>query len=167
MSADNTLETTISTALSIAALFAALAAGSVAYNGSSRVTPILVYDKDAIADQSAAYIAAGQDPLRVIDAAVELAVSSGYVVIGADTDVLAPQSALLRLDQFVEVGGEIGRAPASLDLNLPGTRPLPSKEPVPAPGQATGAAISPESDVRDVAQSLEGVFSGFTPAPKE
>ena len=161
MSADTTIETTISTALSIAALFAALAAGSVAYNSNSRVTPILVYDKDAIADQSAAYIAAGQDPLRVIDAAVELAVSSGYVVIGADNDVLAPQSALLRLDQFVEVGGEIGRAPASLDLNLPGTRPLPS------PGQATGAAISPESDVRDVAQSLEGVFSGFTPAPKE
>lgn len=80
----------------------------ISLKDQSPATPVLVYDNADISKQAVAYIAAGHDPMAVIDEAIKRAVESGAIVISGK-DVKAPEAALLQLHKFVAVGGDIAQ----------------------------------------------------------
>lgn len=76
--------------------------------GSQQATPILVYDNAEIAKQAEVFIAAGHDPLTVIDEAVARAVAAGAIVIDG-AGVKSPESSKFNLQMFVDLGSEVGK----------------------------------------------------------
>ena len=156
------IEVMISTSLSILAVFVATSALIASLGNDSGQSTLLVYDRDDIADQSRAYIEAGQDPMVVIDTALKEAIRSGFIVIDSGQRLRAPSDTLLRLDRFVAVGSETGRKPPPLELSLPGTTAVPG-QPVGLPDDGQAGQIG--DDGADVAREIGGAISGFTPAP--
>jgi len=166
--AENSLETTIATGLSIAALGASIAALIIA-NRTPDVPQILIYDPTAIQQQAVAYTAAGQDAFTVIDAAVEEATKRGYIVIDARIEIKGPASSTMRLDEFVAVGGAIGRPENDAKtVALPGTIPIDlssAKANSPASLEQPKAGTPPYDDVESFARQLMNSQGGITVAP--
>lgn len=158
--AGNSAEVTVATGLSIAAFGAAVAALVLVWRAPEPVQ-LLIYDNATIHQQTAAYVAEGQNPLEVIDAAVQEAVARGYVVVDARLQIKGPPQRILQLSDFVAVGGNIGRETALGLAPLPGT--LPATAPIAQAGLASETvqpAVAPEgpigSDVEDFARQLMG-----------
>lgn len=155
--AESSHEVTFATGLAIAAFGAAVAALVIGFR-APEPTRLLIYDNETIHQQAAAYIAEGQNPLVVIDTAVQEAVARGYVVVDARLQIKGPPQSILQLSDFVAVGGGIGRGDTLQLAPLPGTIPIETPQtgqiqaPQPAPPQP--AAIG--SDVEDFARQLMG-----------
>lgn len=84
---------------------------------------VLVYDRAGVSEQVAPYVTAGQNPLAVIDEAVARAAASGAIVIDGD-GVKAPVTAILQLQEFVAVGGDVGMIGRAGDLVAEGVTPM-------------------------------------------
>lgn len=155
--AEGSVEVTVATGLAIAAFGAAVGALVMVWR-APEPTQLLIYDNASVHTQTAPYIAEGQNPLTVIDAAVQEAVARGFVVIDARLQIKGPPQRTLQLADFVAIGGGIGREDTTLLAPLPGTLPVaPSRsgdpEPVlSAPAQPTAVG----SDVEDFARQLMG-----------
>lgn len=129
-------EVTVATSLSIAACFMAIGAIVIA-RGGDNPPRILVYDALKVEEQIKPYVEAGQIPTDVIDAAIDKAAGSGFVVIDKGVGIVAGQQADFVLTDFIEVGGEIGRVAVkkpdlSVDMpvgkaptTIPGTSSIP------------------------------------------
>lgn len=155
--ADHSMEVTISTSLSIAAFGAAVAALLFVWR-TPEPTQLLIYDNETISEQVAPYAATGQNPIAVVDAAVAEAIARGYVVVDSRIEIKGPPQSILRLADFVAIGGAIGRDEVVKPLTvLPGTTPVP-----PQPAAPVAAAPPPETpkpigaDVEDFARQLMG-----------
>jgi hypothetical protein len=159
------METMIATSLAIFSTFVATSAMIYANRAHNSAPAILVYDPDDTADQIEPYAAAGQNPIAVIDTAIDRAIDQGYIVLSAQTGVKAPSSAKMVLTDFVAVGGPVGadNAPSlSFFDNTSASRssgaPSEAKE-----LQSTSKHLSIDSepqaigaDVADVARQLYG-----------
>lgn len=144
-------ETIASTGLSTIALAFSIAAyvnGERSVHGQASV---LIYDAQHIASQIAPYVEAGQDPLAVIDAAVDGAVEKGFILIDARVEVVAPQTAKLQLQDFVEVGQSLPVQLEAVDLHQSSDA-----------GAQTPSTAPPSSDLRDMARQLYGTKPAFT-----
>ncbi len=138
-------ETIASTGLSMIAVAISVAAYINGPGPDAPASSVLIYDPDYIAAQIEPYVEAGQDPMAVIDAAVDNAVESGFVVLDSRMEVIAPDSAKLRLQEFVTVGQPL---PFQLNSAEPETITVPN---------TTGLASSPAgSDLADMARQLYG-----------
>ena len=138
--ADHSMEVTISTSLSIAAFGAAVAALLFVWR-TPEPTQLLIYDNETINEQVAPYAAAGQNPIAVVDAAVAEAIARGYVVVDSRIEIKGPPQSILRLADFVAIGGAIGRDEVVKPLTvLPGTTPVP-----PQPAAPVAAAPPPQT----------------------
>ena len=143
---DNNLEVMFATSLSIASLGAALAM-LVAFYRMPEPQPLLIYDGDMIALEAQAYMAAGQDPLAVIDAAVTEAVERGYIVVDARNNIKGPASTYMHLYDFIAVGGAIGREQDGGPVTvLPGTTAIQPEHMAPAPDHADAVSPAPLAD---------------------
>lgn len=90
---------------------------------------VLIYDKQDIAKQVEPFLAAGHEPIAVIDAAVAKAVDQGFIVVDSSLDIKGPEQALLRLEDFVAVGSETGQLPDKpSQLSLDGVSDQPGPE---------------------------------------
>lgn len=103
-------EATFAASLGIIGCVLGACALVMARDGETGVPRLLIYDNAEIAVQAEAFTQAGQNPIIVIDEAVSRAVTSGAIVIDK-AGVKGPVSAHLRLAEFVEVGGDVGRGP--------------------------------------------------------
>lgn len=144
-------ESIASTGLSIIALAVSVAAYLNGRGTENVPTSVLVYDPQYVASQIAPYVEAGQDPMAVIDVAVDEAVEAGFVVIDARVEVIAPHSAKLRLQDFVEVG-------QALPVQINSVQP---QQPVVA-GVQTPATSQQNSSLQDMARQLYGTQPVFT-----
>jgi hypothetical protein len=148
MARSNTsFEATIAAGIGIIGCIIGLCALIIAWGNAGPMPLVLVYDKADIAEQAKAYVAAGQDPLTVIDAAVESAVASGAIVIDGQ-GVKAPRTSLFHLDWFVEVGSEVGQLEDAASFLPQGITPM-SAETISAQHAAQQQAQSkPENNPR-------------------
>lgn len=158
-------------ALALASAFMSAAALILAVRDDAGPS-ILIYDPDKIAVQAQDYTRTGQNPIAVIEAAVDEAIARGHIVIDSRMDVKGPDSAGLNLQDFIELGGNIGREEkAALAVPLPGTLPLtPHKMPQQAAkpaSQPMNSATGLEDDMANIARSLAAPGSGFSPAPEK
>ncbi len=148
-------ETPFATGLSILALCLSLAALAVSWQAVDRGPSMLVYDPDHVSAQIGPYIEAGQDPIAVIDTAVQRAVARGFILVDARLEIRAPDTARLRLQDFVAVGDQIPFHSSRTEVN-------PSSNP---PHLNRPTAL-PRSDVRGVARQIYGSSGAYTPAPE-
>lgn len=95
----------------------------IALDKGSGGRPVLVYDAASIARQAEPYIAAGQTPMAVIDAAIARAVEAGAIVIDGE-GVKAPPSRMFQLETFIAVGSDVGRLDDSAAFAPAGTIPM-------------------------------------------
>lgn len=109
-------EATFAASLGIIGCVLGACALVMARDGETGGPRLLIYDNAEIAVQAEAFTQAGQNPIIVIDEAVSRAVASGAIVVDR-AGIKGPVSAHLRLAEFVEVGGDVGRGPE---------RPVPS-----------------------------------------
>lgn len=147
--ARDSFEATFAAGMGILGCIAGTCALIITLKDSPQGARVLVYDKSGISDQVAPYVAAGHNPLAVIDEAVARAASSGAIVIDGE-GVQAPQSVILQLQEFVAIGSDVGlidgsanRAPA--DMLAEGTTPM-SAETIAAHHAAQTAGQAGQND---------------------
>ncbi len=148
-------ETVAVTGLSIIAIATSVASYINSTGSGDGAGSVLIYDPDYIAAQIKPYVEAGQDPMDVIDTALVSAVESGFVVIDARLDIIAPDTAKLWLQDFVTVGDA-----RPVQINSAET-----------PVSPAATAVSPSSgpigsDLRDIAKQLYGSSPIVTPSPQ-
>ncbi len=126
---------------------------------------VLIYNSETIATEIQPYVAAGQEPFAVINAAIDAAVAQGNVVVDTRTGARGPDKATLHLADFVAIGGSVGRIDqtAPSRLMLEGTTPIAPSALVRPTQQPAEKTVTPEEDVRDFAKQLFGDKPAFAP----
>lgn len=64
---------------------------------------VLVYDEVSMPGQVRPFTEAGFDPNAIIDQAVDRALARGFVLVQATPEVVAPETAMFRIDDFVAI----------------------------------------------------------------